>query len=248
MAETIRIPIEEQSQTAEARRLARVLAQRSGFDETPVEQIAIVVTEACTNLLKHASGGEILLRTTIDDSDAPPSLEVLALDRGPGIGNLDQCLSDGFSSGGTPGQGLGAITRLSNASDFYSNLKSGTAVLARWSQAEAPKGSRAVTHTAALQVGAVNVSKPGQEVCGDSWGVDQSGDVCLLMIADGLGHGGPAKEASMEAVRIMRANPGLTLLELLDRVHQALRSSRGAAVGIAQLIPLPAVSYSRGIW
>ena len=57
-------------------------------------------------------------------------MEVLALDRGPGIGNLDQCLRDGFSTAGSSGQGMGAVVRLSNASDFYSTAQKGMASLA----------------------------------------------------------------------------------------------------------------------
>jgi anti-sigma regulatory factor (Ser/Thr protein kinase) len=231
--ESIRVAVEEPSQTGEARRLARGLAHGISLDETRVEQIAIVVTEACTNLLKHASSGEILLRTTADSGDALPSFEVLALDRGPGIANLDQCLRDGFSTGGSAGQGLGAIVRLSTESDFYTNLKNGTAVLARWSPP--PSKGRDVSHSNILQIGAVNVCKPGQEVCGDSWGVEQEGDISVVMVADGLGHGIEAKQASMEAIRTLRLNPNLGVAALIERVHQALRSFRGAAVAVARI-------------
>src|SRR6185295_17395822 len=113
--------VEDPSQVAEARREARDLASRLGFDSTLVERVAIVVTEVSTNLIKHAGRGEILLRSTAGDAaDAPPGMEVLALDRGPGMSNLDQCLSDGYSTGGSPGQGLGAIIRMSTLADFHS--------------------------------------------------------------------------------------------------------------------------------
>jgi anti-sigma regulatory factor (Ser/Thr protein kinase) len=231
--ESIRVAIEEQSQTAEARRIARAMALRIGFDETRAEQVAIVVTEACTNLLKHAGSGEVLIRSTGDDDfDALPSLELLALDRGPGM-SIDQCLADGFSTGGSPGQGLGAITRLSTASDFYSADGKGTALLARWST-PSPDG-RALERARKLQIGAVNVPKPGQEVCGDSWGAEQTGDEAVLLVADGLGHGMEAKTASLEAVRILRANPSLPPGALIEITHQALRSSRGAAVAVAKI-------------
>src|SRR3954465_10156936 len=100
MSESIRIPVNEQSQTAEARRVARGVAKNLGFDESLSEQVAIVVTEACTNLIKHADGGELLIRSNNDEGNglsAVPHLELLALDKGPGMSNLDQCLRDGFS-------------------------------------------------------------------------------------------------------------------------------------------------------
>ena len=232
MPGSVRIAVEERSQTAEARRVARGMAETIGLDEAQAERVAIVVTEACTNLLKHASGGEILLRITgEDDPNALPELEILVLDQGPGMANPHQCMQDGFSTGGSPGQGLGAIFRLSVESDIYSDVGRGTALLARWSV----PGSNGNGHSAALRIGAVNVSKPGQEVCGDSWGVEQNENECVVLVADGLGHGLEAQAASLEAVRMLHLNPHFPPGELLHRVHQALRSSRGAAVSVARI-------------
>jgi Anti-sigma regulatory factor (Ser/Thr protein kinase) len=89
MSESIRIAVEEASQTAEARRAARLMAEQMGLDEIRAEQVSIVVTEACTNLLKHAGEGEILLRSAGENRQSTPSLEIMALDRGPGM-NLDR--------------------------------------------------------------------------------------------------------------------------------------------------------------
>ena len=102
------------------------------MDEDGAEHVAIVATEACTNLLKHASRGQILLQTTTEGCEDTPLLELLAVDQGPGMENLDQCLRDGYSTGSSPGQGLGAIQRMSRESDFYTVPGKGTVVLARW--------------------------------------------------------------------------------------------------------------------
>ena len=50
------------SHSGEARRTATRLVGEIGFDETDTGNVAIIVTELATNLLKHATGGEILLR------------------------------------------------------------------------------------------------------------------------------------------------------------------------------------------
>jgi anti-sigma regulatory factor (Ser/Thr protein kinase) len=222
MTGSARVAIEDASQVAEARRVARNIATNLGFDENRAEKVAIVVTEAATNILKHAAGGEILLSIT-----EACDLELLALDRGPGMSNVEQCKRDGYSTGGSPGEGLGAIERLSDAADIYSTAADGTVLLARWS-------SRNHGRTA-LQVGALNVAKRGQEVCGDSWGVAHTEDTSTFLVADGLGHGYEASAASLEAVRTLRGNPGLAPLALLDASHKALRSSRGAAVAVARI-------------
>jgi anti-sigma regulatory factor (Ser/Thr protein kinase) len=224
----VRILVDESSTTGEARRTARKMALELGMEEGGAEQVAIVATEACTNLLKHAGGGQVLLQTSTEGSDAAPLLELLAVDQGPGMNNLEQCLRDGYSTGGSPGQGLGAIQRLSKQSDIYALAGKGTVVLARWWI------SRNGWH-AAQRIGAVNVAKPGQEVCGDAWGCVRKGDDLAVVVADGLGHGMEARLASSEAIRQLYENPELPPKALLTRIHQALRSSRGAAVAVAQV-------------
>lgn len=223
MPRSIGIVIEDASRTAEARRTARNMANDLGFDDSRAEKVAIVVTEACTNILKHAGSGEVLLSIS-GDSD----LELIALDRGPGMSNIEQCQKDGFSTGGTHGDGLGAIARLSDTSDFYSAPGKGTAVLARWS-------ARDRNGAGGLRVGAVNISKPGQDVCGDAWGIEQTPEVSTLLVADGLGHGYDAGIASSEAVRTLHRHPARTPAELIELSHKALRSSRGAAVAVARI-------------
>jgi anti-sigma regulatory factor (Ser/Thr protein kinase) len=202
-----------------------------GFGESCAEQVAIVVTEACTNLLKHATRGEILL--TASDGRATRDLECLAIDRGPGMSNLEQCLIDGYSTGATAGEGLGAIRRLSNTSDFYSVPGKGTLLLASWSPGPgAPEHPDSVPR---LRIGGVSVSKRGEEVCGDSWGVEQTDEISTILVADGLGHGYEAGMASQEAIRIGRTHADLPPIQLMERIHQALRSSRGAAVAVARI-------------
>ena len=202
-----------------------------GFDENCAEQVAIVVTEACTNLLKHATRGEILLSAS--DGRATRDLECLAIDRGPGMSNLEQCLTDGYTTGSSPGEGLGAIRRLSDASDFYSVPGKGTLLLACWSSG--PAAAEHPDSVPRLRIGAVSVCKRGEAVCGDSWGAEQTDEMSTILVADGLGHGYDASMASQEAVRILRANAELTPMQLVERAHLALRSSRGAAVAVARI-------------
>jgi len=235
MAESVRILIEESSQTADARRVARKMAKDIGFDPDWAERVAIVMTEACTNVLKHAGRGEVLLCKTAAPAGNGPGLELLVLDQGPGMSDIDQCLRDGYSTGSSQGQGLGAIRRLSTASDFYSIPARGTGVLARWSVPD--RNDPARPSGARLQIGAVNVSKPGQAVCGDSWGVEHANDHTVVLMADGLGHGIEAQTAALEAVRMLHLDRDLRPVALIERVDRALRSSRGAAVAVARIDP-----------
>ena len=124
------IPIADSSAVAHARREVAALATARGFDADDVGRAALVTTEMCGNLLKHAGGGELLVQS-IDSQ--PSGIELLALDKGPGMADVAVCLRDGYSTGGSPGTGLGAIERLSQSFDIYSQPGRGTVVFARLS-------------------------------------------------------------------------------------------------------------------
>ncbi len=215
--------VEERSRTPEARNAARDMARTLGFDEAGVERAAIVATEACTNLLKHAGGGTILL--TANNS---LGIELFALDRGPGMANLRECLTDGYSTTGTPGNGLGAISRLSAFSDAYSQPGRGTVIFALLA-------NRPAAGMTAPRVCGLQTPKPGQDVCGDAWGYKPGNNWDTLIVADGLGHGPDAAAAAHCAMEIYYKHPEANLKELLESIHLGLRHTRGAAVSLAAL-------------
>jgi anti-sigma regulatory factor (Ser/Thr protein kinase) len=227
---TVAIPIRDTSQIAEARREAIAVARRNGFKEGDSGRVGLVATELGTNLVKHGRGGELLIGV-IEDNEVS-GIELLAIDQGPGIGNVEQCLRDGYSSAGTAGNGLGAVIRQSHLVDIASWPGFGTGVLARV-QPGPPSPKRYASRTG---WGAVSVALPGQDVCGDSWSVEVNG-ATTYFVADGLGHGPDAAEASVEAVRLFHRFRGHRVPTLLDYVHGGLRSTRGAAVSIARFDP-----------
>jgi anti-sigma regulatory factor (Ser/Thr protein kinase) len=235
---TISISIRDASQVAEARREAAAVARRNGFKEDDNGRVALIATELATNLVKHGRGGELLISAFEDNESS--GTELLAIDQGPGIGNVEQCLRDGYSSAGTAGNGLGAIIRQSQLVDIASWPGLGTGVLARI----VPGKPRPQRYRARTGWGAVSVAMPGQDVCGDSWSVEVNG-ATTYFVADGLGHGQDAAEASVEAVRLFHRFNGHRVPTLLDYVHGGLRSTRGAAVSIARLDPAAArVTFS----
>ena len=226
MTETVRLQVAEGSAVGGARRAATDLAQSLGFDVAGAGRVALVVTEAASNLVKHAGGGELLLHPFAHGET--PTLDVLALDRGPGIEDVARAMRDGFSTGGTPGTGLGAIRRNSTLADLYTRPGGGTAVFARM-------GGATPMRARVMEIGAVNVRYPGEQICGDAYATAEAGERFQVLVADGLGHGLAAAEAARAAAAVFRASPGLGLPELLERMHRALASTRGAAVGIAEI-------------
>ncbi len=217
--------VDDPSAVAAARRMASELAARAGLSETDVGRVALLVTEAATNVLKHAGGGEILVRIL---SAAPGTLEILALDAGPGLAP-ERLLTEGYSSTGTLGVGLGAMRRQSDAFDMYARPGKGTVlrleVRAHGTQAPAP---------GALTFGVVSIPLAGESVSGDGWAVCENAQGVQLVAVDGLGHGFLANDAALAAVaQVRRAHESPTAV--LTRMHDALRATRGAAAAVASV-------------
>jgi anti-sigma regulatory factor (Ser/Thr protein kinase) len=221
--------VEDSSHPGEARRLAASLCHDLGFDESRVGQAALVVTELATNLVKHTAGagGDLVFRP-IEDSGAT-GLDILSLDQGPGIANIGQSLRDGHSTACSPGTGLGAIRRLSSTFDIYSTPGHGVAVFSRLWKTARPEFPPALT------VGAVCLPVCGEQACGDAWAVKPGLDSTLFMLADGLGHGPDAAAASNLAVVTFERHAPRSPAELVSLIHVALRSTRGAAVAVAEV-------------
>lgn len=227
MRESIALPILEPSQAGEARRVAIALANRLGFNETEQGKVGIVVTEIANNLVRHTKEGLLLLHTL--EQNRISGIEVLALDRGPGISNISECLRDGFSTKDTPGNGLGAISRLSHLFDIYSVPTLGTALLTHLWAIPLPLSQEK------FKLGAVCLPKPGESVSGDTWARERDGCRTLLLVVDGLGHGPLAAQAASEAVRVFRDNYHRSPGAIVEQAHAALRSTRGAALAIAEI-------------
>src|SRR5215208_5851850 len=105
------VSILEPTHVSEARRHAAHLTASLAFDEVTSGRVAIAVTEAATNLIKHAGGGELFVGIT--GAGRTRGIQIVAMDRGHGIGDPAASLRDGFSTSGTAGTGLGAIRRAS---------------------------------------------------------------------------------------------------------------------------------------
>jgi|SRR5215471_2284008 len=223
------IEVSESSQAGEARRRAVEYAQDAQMDEKSCGAVALATTEMATNLLKHAGRGHILLqRLQANDDDG---LRIISVDNGPGISNISRALFDGHSTAGTMGTGLGAIRRLSNSFDIYSKPGLGTVVSSEFWLT--PK-----KHTklkSAIQVGVVSEPMPGEDVCGDGWGIRIHCDSLIAMVVDGLGHGVLAAEAAREAELVLAKTSERSPHNIVRETHDALKKTRGAAFGVTKI-------------
>ncbi|WP_140987016.1 ATP-binding SpoIIE family protein phosphatase [Asticcacaulis tiandongensis] len=223
--QSILLRIRAQTEVGNARRQATALSTRLGFSETEAGKVAIVATELATNLVKHAGGGELILRGL----DGPTAgIELMSLDKGPGF-DAQIALQDGYSTVGSAGTGMGAIERLSESFYTYSLPARGSVQVATlWRTGKGP-----TPHDCA----AVCVPIKGETHCGDAWMIRDTGDGLQIMVCDGLGHGIFAAEASNRALATFAAREGIPANQLLRQLHSALQSTRGAAISVADLGP-----------
>jgi anti-sigma regulatory factor (Ser/Thr protein kinase) len=224
------VTFDDSSQVGQARRRAVHLASALGFDEIRLGELSIVVTEAARNIAAHAGEGYVVLSPWTIGARA--GMDVFAIDRGKGIPDIDQACEDGFSTAGTAGQGLGAISRIAAELHIYSTPDVGSVLFAR-----IPRESKEIEdESAGYRMSVVSVPMSGETACGDAWSAHHEPGRSIYLVADGLGHGPVAAEAANEAVRIFNEIPNRAPEFILREIHGALAKTRGAAVSVAEVL------------
>jgi anti-sigma regulatory factor (Ser/Thr protein kinase) len=225
--------VDDPSAAAACRGAAMALASRLGFPAPRADELALAVTEAASNLHKHARQGSMLLRIMRDaiTSDGiardgeGPGIELVTIDAGPGFRDTGAALRDGHSTSGTLGIGLGAISRLADFCDLYSMPGHGTALVARfWPGPRNP---------AARDAGLVRPIA-GETECGDVFGTMETEASVTGVLCDGLGHGPLAATAAAQGVAAVLEEPLGEPAALVERAHRRMSHTRGGAIGVVQ--------------
>ena len=217
--------VEDAGSPGAARRRATELAERVGLGTDRVGEVAVAVTEVATNLVKYAEQGVLLLRLLRDDEEVG-AVELVALDEGPGMRDVQALFEDGASSSDSLGIGLGAVRRLATSYDVHSVPGRGTVLTATFWQQRGVGAPAVAGLTRALE---------GEDECGDAYAVRRTDSGYLIMLSDGLGHGSLAARASTEAVAVFRGSSELSPSALLREMHRGISSTRGAAVAVARV-------------
>jgi anti-sigma regulatory factor (Ser/Thr protein kinase) len=216
--------VEDPSAAAACRGAAQALAARLRFPEARTDQMALAVTEAASNLHKHASQGSMLLR--IAREDGRPGIEMVTIDAGPGFRDAAAALRDGHSTSGTLGIGLGAIHRLADFCDLYSVPSHGTALVARfWPE----------SHPGTAPCAGLVRPITGESECGDVFGAAEEDGQLTGVLCDGLGHGPLAASAALEAVASVLDDPSGEPAVLVERAHRRMTHTRGGALAVVQV-------------
>ncbi|MBZ0243914.1 MAG: SpoIIE family protein phosphatase [Bacteroidales bacterium] len=237
------LEIENESDVGVCRRKAVNAAVKMGFDKVKTGEIAILVSELVTNVLKHGGSKGKIVICQLEDSNNKKAIEFWCCDSGNGISNVQNAIQDGYSEKSSLGIGLGTIRRFSDeleinpvsSAEFkekFSLESHGLNHCIRSLKWVPTKIWMGLNHK--LLSGAAFRPMPGEQVNGDAYLVNHTGpDTTIISVIDGLGHGKQAHIASQLAKEQLMLKPDLPLDELMKFVHNSIRGTRGVTIGLA---------------
>jgi serine/threonine-protein kinase RsbT len=128
-----RVSINSDQDIVIARQRGRALAIEVGFSTGDATLIATSISELARNIVSYARRGEIALK--IVRAANREGISIVASDSGPGIRDIRQAMTDGFSTSGSLGLGLPGVRRLMDEFEIASEPGRGTVVtVKKWKQ------------------------------------------------------------------------------------------------------------------
>lgn len=224
------LSVQRSSDVHQSALTAKAVATEIGFDVTAGDEIALATIELASNLVRHANGGTIILSLILEGDRRGLLLE--SQDQGPGITNIPDALTDGFSTIKSLGCGLGTVNRLMDNCQIASRPgpETGTYVSCqRWLR----KSTQPLS-PCPLGFGAATRMRLGSRVNGDSFILNKWHSGALAGVIDGLGHDEPARLAAETARQYVERHYDRPMAELFLGVHRACRSTRGVVMALAR--------------
>ena len=217
------VVVDDDTAVGEARRIAHRLVTDLGGDPLAVTRAELIATELGTNLLRHADpGGWLLLRPV-----PPGQVEILAVDRGPGIRDVTAAVEGRAPAPKGLGCGLASVRRASALFDVHTRGGAGTVVL----------GLVDITTATVPPRTCAGVSVGLCEANGDAWAVRpaDAGRVGIAVV-DGVGHGVAASAAADVVIDVFGDEP-TELTTFAGRANELARGTRGAVATVCVLDP-----------
>src|SRR3954470_24616074 len=125
------LPVRNEQDIVLARQAVRKLTQDLGFGLVDQTKLVTAASELARNVVVYGMGGTLTCETLIESGRK--GLRLHFVDQGPGIEDLAQAMTDGWTSGKGMGLGLSGAKRLVNDFEIESNPGKGTRVtITRW--------------------------------------------------------------------------------------------------------------------
>nr|WP_297347557.1 ATP-binding protein [uncultured Glaciecola sp.] len=221
------IVIQDEADVYSFASMAKHIALQLGFTYFQAGLIFLAASEIAMNSFRHAEHGVAIIQVT----DNNKGIEINIDDRGPGIGNLELAMKDGFSTRQTLGLGLGAAQRSMDEFSVKSSA-SGTSV---------KMSCYLPIPRQLIDTGVVSFPVVGGDVNGDAYLIKgYEGDKMLVAIFDGAGKGIQASKSAEFVKKQVLENYKLPLDDLVRFCHEKLLKynlSRGVEVALFRITP-----------
>ncbi len=225
------IEVRSQWDIRDAKLLAEQVATELGFGHRERDEIAIVISELGTNLVKYAGGGLISIVSLSDNGKM--GIRIEAVDDGPGISDIGKALTDGFSTSNSLGVGLGSVNRLMDNQEIVSPVEGGRGtkiICSRYVRNNAPISMGRCP----LEIGAATRKHPWAEVNGDAFLIKHGEASLTIAVIDGLGHGELARVAAWAAREYFESHYDQPLDSVFSGAGIACRGTRGVVLAIVR--------------
>jgi serine/threonine-protein kinase RsbT len=124
-------PLQTEVDIVRIRQVVRQWALQQGFSLVEQTKMVTATSELARNTVIHGGGGTAQLEALTSGNRR--GLRVIFVDQGPGIPDIAQALTDGYTTGEGLGLGLGGAKRLVNEFEITSRPGAGTRVcITKW--------------------------------------------------------------------------------------------------------------------
>ena len=120
------LPLREESDLVLVRQLVKLHAVELGLNSFSQTKLVTAASELGRNTLIHGGGGMMFLESVAQNDRR--GLRLTFEDKGPGIADLAQAMTEGFTTKGGLGLGLSGSKRLVNEFEVVSRVGEGTRV------------------------------------------------------------------------------------------------------------------------
>jgi serine/threonine-protein kinase RsbT len=128
------LPIRSGDDVVRVRQQVRVVAAQNGLSLVEQTKLVTAASELARNALVHGGGGTARV-DVVTSGAGKPGVRIGFSDDGPGIADVDQALTDGWTSGSGLGLGLSGARRLVDEFELTSKPGRGTSVVVvKWSR------------------------------------------------------------------------------------------------------------------
>jgi len=128
------LPIRSGDDVVRIRQQVRMVAEKNGLSLVEQTKVVTAASELARNALVHGGGGTARIEV-VTSGLGQSGVRIGFSDEGPGIGDIDLALTDGWTTGDGLGLGLSGARRLVDEFELTSKPGAGTSVVVvKWSR------------------------------------------------------------------------------------------------------------------